>query len=97
MGWAGRAALVVCPPPGGAVRRNCVQYPAFAPSTSEVAVGLCPSCILLIIIASYSCVLLLLVPYIFFEFCWLRRCLSRCKCRVPGPSLSHMFQALHFT
>ena len=28
-----------------------MQCPAFAPSTSEAAVGLCPSCILLILIA----------------------------------------------
>ena len=35
---------------GGAVGRDHVRFPAFAPSTSEVASGLWPSCISLFII-----------------------------------------------
>ena len=55
-------------PHGGAVCRDHVQLPAFAPSTPEVAIGLWPSCILLFIIAlivnvcifsSYKCAQLL--------------------------------------
>lgn len=38
-------------PLGGAVCRAHVQYFAFAPSASEMAVGLWPFCILLFIIA----------------------------------------------
>ena len=40
---------MVCHPLGGAVRTDHAQYPAFAPGTSEVAVGLWPFCILFII------------------------------------------------
>ena len=40
----------VCPH-GGALRRDHMQFPAFAPSTSEVAIGLWLSCILLFILA----------------------------------------------
>ena len=36
-------------PPGGVVCRDHRQYPAFAPSISEVAVGFWPFCILLFI------------------------------------------------
>ena len=38
---------MVCPPPGGAVCRDRARDPAFAPSTSEVAVGFWPFCVLL--------------------------------------------------
>ena len=70
----------------------CSRPPAFAPGSSEVAVGLFWSfCILLSIICpSCTCTKLFLVPYSFFVFCCLRRRLSRCKhcskvSRVPGP------------
>ena len=62
------------------VCRNHAQDPAFAPGTSEVAVGLWPFCILLFTIAPTAHVVqLFLVPYSFFVLCCLRRCLSRCK------------------
>lgn len=41
MGSGQRVAWVVCPPLGGGVCRGHEQGPAFAPDTSEVAVGFC--------------------------------------------------------
>ena len=65
-------------PLGGAVCRGHVQYPAFAPGSSKVAVGgfglfwsrICPN---------YTWMQLFLVPYSFFVFCCWRRGVSRCK------------------
>ena len=58
--------------------RGHVQYPAFAPGSSKVAVGgfglfwsrICPN---------YTWMQLFLVPYSFFVFCCWRRGVSRCK------------------
>ena len=51
--WAGQEAWLRCSAPllGGAVCRGHSQYPAFAPSTSVMTVGLWRFCILLFIIA----------------------------------------------
>ena len=82
MGWAGGMGWLRCPadPFGDAVCGDHVQYPAFAPSTSEVAVRFRPFCILLFII----CMQLFLVPCSFFVFCCSRERLSRCKCSSKG-------------
>ena len=66
----------------GAMGQDHTQFPAFDPSSSEMAVGLWCFCILLFVIA-FACVQL--VPYDFFVFCCSRRCLSRCKCSHTGP------------
>ena len=49
MGWMGGVGGLRTP--WWCCAREYVQYPASAPSTSEVAVGLCPFCIPLFIIA----------------------------------------------
>ena len=75
-------------PLGGALCRDHTQYPAFAPSTSEVAVGFWPFCILLFIIfPNCACMQLSLVPYSFFIFCCSRRCLPRCKHSSKGSQI----------
>ena len=68
----------------GAMCQDHTQFPAFAPGSSEMAVGLWCFCILLFVIA-FPCVQLCLVPYNFFVFCCSRRCLSRCKHSYKGP------------
>ena len=61
-----RGGFAVCPPLGGAVFRNHSQYPAFVPSTSEVAAAFGPFCILLFIIClNCACVHLSLVLYLY--------------------------------
>ena len=81
-------------PFGGVECRGHVQYPAFAPDSSEVAVGFFWSlCILSIICPNSACMQLFLIHYSFFVVCCLRRHLSRCQhcskgSQVPGPSLS---------
>ena len=83
-------------PFGGVEGRGHARCPAFAPSSSEVAVELFWSfCILLSVICpSCPCTQLFLVPYSLFVFCCWRRSLSWCKhyskgSQVPGPSLAH--------
>ena len=70
--------------------RDHVQYPAFAPGTSETAVGFWLPCILYIICPTCACMQLFLAPYFFLVFCCSRRHLFRCKhsrespeCQVP--------------
>ena len=89
--------------------RGCVQYPAFAPDTSKVAAGFLVWVFFFFFFFLYlvvqnlpncSCIQLFLVPYSFFLFCCLRKCLSRCRhcCKrsyVPGPSLSQNGQGVH--
>ena len=59
----------------GALCRYHAGYPAFAPRTSEVAVGSWPFCIFLFTVcATCSHMQLFLVSYRFFVFCCLRRC-----------------------
>ena len=60
-------------PFGGGVGRVHVQYPAFAPSTSEMAVGFWLFCILLFIICANCLCMIILVPYSFLVFCYWRR------------------------
>lgn len=73
-------------PLGGAVCRDHVQLPAFAPGSSEVALGLWPFCILLFSLClNCPCVWLFLVLYSFFIFCCWGRHLSRSKCRRSKP------------
>ena len=95
-------------PLGSVVCRGRVQYPAFAPGTSKVAAGFLVW-VFLFLFFSYlvvqnlpncTCMQLFLVPYSFFLFCCLRRCLSRYKhyCKrsyVLGPSLSQNGQGVH--
>ena len=85
-GWKG--GLGGLPHFCGALCRGHAQYsafapdpPAFAPGSSEVAVGLLGLfCVLLsIIFPSCTCMQLFLVPYSFFVFCCSKRDLSRCK------------------
>ena len=67
-------------PSGGVVCRGHALYPAFAPGSSEMAVGffgllyllsrICPNC---------ACRQLFLVPYSFLVFCCWRRGVSRCQ------------------
>ena len=76
----GLGGLPICL--GGPVCRDHVWYSAFALAASEAAVGFWPFCILLFIIAlsvydwSYF--------YSFFLFYYLRRHLSRSKCKHSG-------------
>ena len=72
---------------GGAVCRDHVQYPAFAPGTSETAVGFWLSCILYIICPPCACMQLFLAPHFFLVFCCFRRHLSRCKHSREGPRM----------
>ena len=66
-------------PLGGTVFGDPRQYPAFAPNTLGMAVGILVFCILLLIIyPKQVCTPLILVCYSFFAFCCLRH-LSRCK------------------
>lgn len=72
-------------PLGGAVRRDHVQLPAFAPGSSGVALSLWPFCILLFTMClNCPCMWLSLVLYSFFAFCCWGRHLSRSKCRRPN-------------
>ena len=65
--------------------RDHTQYPAFAPSTSEMAVCFWPVCIrLLIIVPTWPCVQVFLVAYSFFMSCCLRRlCPGTALCLFP--------------
>ena len=88
------------PPFGGVESRGHVQDPAFAPNTllllpalPKWPLGFWSFCILSIICPNCACTQLFLVPYGFFVFCCLRRCLFGCKhcskgSQIPGPSLS---------
>ena len=105
-GQAEEVAQVVCSPlwqccvqGSCTVPRFCSQHPAFAPGSSEVAVGFCFFFVffmlLYIICPNCACTQLFLVPYSFLTFCCLRRHLSRCQhcnkgSQVAGPSLSHI-------
>ena len=95
-----RSGLGGLPTPLVVVLQGACIVPAFALSSSEVAVGLLRFWgffyILLPIVCSiFSCTQLFLVPYSFFVFCCSRRGLSRCKhwshyskgSQLPGPSL----------
>ena len=83
-------------PFGGVVCSGHARYPAFAPRSSEVAVGIsglfvsCPE----FAPTAHECTQLLLVPYSFFVFCCSRGPSVQVQAlqqRVPGPSLSHKY------
>ena len=77
---------------GGAVFRERVQYPGLALGSAAVAVGFFGISVSFVQ-NLYNCAgMLFSVPYSFFEFCCLRRAVSKhCSTAVedPGPSLSH--------
>ena len=59
------------------------------------------SCLLSRICLNCACMQLFLVPYSFFVFCCLRRCLPRCKhhstaAKGPGPCLSQFYNVVFF-
>ena len=98
-------------PFGSTECRGHASYPAFAPNTLFLLLApekwqlvfLVFLYLSSIICPNYACIQLFLVPYSFFVFCCLRRCLSRCKLcntaakgprsQVPGPNLSHTLDA----
>ena len=79
---------------GGAACGDHAQFPAFAPGTSEMSVGLWPFCILLFIIAptthvcSYFQFLCVLLLQMFVQV------QVQALVKVPGPSLSHLYVPL---
>ena len=71
-------------PLGGAVCMCHVQFPAFAPSTSEVAVELGPFVYLVHNLPQLG---IHVVNFSFIVFCCSRRHLSRCKCCSKWPQV----------
>ena len=76
--WATGMTCVVCPPSCRCRVSKSYAVPCFAPSSSEMAVGLWCFYVLLFEIA-FACVQLYLVPYGFFVVCCSKKCLFRCK------------------
>ena len=83
MGWVQglgqRVAWVVCPLLGGGVCRGHVQGPAFAPDTSEVAVGFWVFEYLVHNLSHPHMHMVTSSPFLFPCICCWKRCLSRCR------------------
>ena len=92
---------MVCYPCGGAMCRDHAQYPAFAPGTSEVAVGLWPFCIVVhnhpdchAFSCFESCKFL---SFLLLHQLLLFRCRHSSKeSLIPGPRLSYRFMVFYY-
>ena len=80
-------------PLGGVVCRGHTQYLAFAADSSKVAFFWSFYVLLSIIFSYCTCIKLVLVPYTFFVFCWLRKHLSRYKHCSQGSQIPACFKA----